>query len=146
MNQRLSNSTTADSSACFVTQTSAVLQYFDDGGDHWTEPAPTVLTAPESPALVKRIPTTGDLLVLWNNIASKSNWPRTPLTAAISTDEGQTWGSFCDIDNRSDHDAAYPSVTFVGDEALVAYYSRSTAWKRDSEITLKVFHVEQLYG
>ena len=124
-------------------------QYFalsDDGGDHWTKPAPSGLPSPESPALVKRIPTTGDLLVLWNNVASKSNWPRTPLTAAISHDEGKTWSHFSDIDNRPDWDAAYPSVTFVGDEALVAYYSRSTKWKRDSEVTLRIFRTEQFYA
>jgi sialidase-1 len=124
-------------------------QYFsisEDGGDHWTKPAPTVLPSPESPAILKRIPTTGDLLVIWNNVASKSNWPRTPLTAAISRDEGRTWSHFRDVDNRPDYDAAYPSVTFVGDEALVAYYSRSRKWKRDAEITLKIYHIDQFYA
>ncbi len=118
----------------------------EDGGDHWTKPAPTVLNSPESPALVKRIPTTGDLLVLWNNVASASNWPRIPLTAAISRDEGQTWEKFRDIDNRQDRDAAYPSVIFLDDEALVAYYSRSTKWKRDSEITLRIYKIDQFYS
>ncbi len=124
-------------------------QYFsisEDGGDHWTKPAPTVLTSPESPAIMKRIPATGDLLVIWNNVASKSNWPRIPLTAAISTDEGETWTNFRDIDNRENRDAAYPSVTFVGDEALVAYYSRSTKWKRDAEITLRIYNIDQFYA
>jgi sialidase-1 len=124
-------------------------QYFsisEDGGDHWTKPAPTELASPESPALVKRIPSTGDLLVLWNNVASKSNWPRTPLTAAISRDEGETWTNYHDIDNRADYDAAYPSVTFVGDEALIAYYTRPTAWKRDSEVTLRIFNIDQFYA
>jgi sialidase-1 len=133
---------------CLMRNTNQV-QYFsssEDGGDHWTKPAPTILTSPESPALIKRIPSTGDILLLWNNVASKSNWPRTPLTAAISKDEGQSWTHFQDIDNRSDWDAAYPSVTFVGDEALVAYYSRSRKWKRDSEVTLRIFKVDQFYG
>ena len=124
-------------------------QYYsisEDGGDHWTQPAPTPLASPESPALVKRIPTTGDLLVLWNNVASKSNWPRIPLTAAISQDEGQTWTRYHDIDNRADHDAAYPSCTFLGEEALIAYYSRDTAWKRDAEITLRIYAVGQFYA
>ena len=121
-------------------------QYFsisDDSGDHWTKPAPTVLSSPESPALVKRIPTTGHLLVLWNNVASSGNWPRIPLTAAVSKDEGRTWTNFRDIDNRKDRDAAYPSVTFVDDEALVAYYSRSTKWKRDAEVTLRIYKIDQ---
>lgn len=124
-------------------------QYYsisEDGGDHWTQPAPTKLDSPESPALVKRIPITGDLLVLWNNVPSKSNWPRIPLTAAISKDEGKSWTHYHDIDNREGRDAAYPSVTFVGDEALVAYYSRSTDWKRDSEITLRIYKIDQFYA
>lgn len=133
---------------CLLRNTNKV-QYFsisDDGGVRWSQPKPTVLTSPESPALVKRIPTTGDLLVLWNNVASSSNWPRTPLSAAISTDEGQTWKHVKDIENRTNHDAAYPSVTFVGNEVLVAYYSRSTKWKRDTEITLRIFEVDQFYA
>jgi sialidase-1 len=132
---------------CVMRNTNQV-QYFsvsEDGGEHWTKPAPTVLTSPESPALLKRIPTTGDILVLWNNVASKSNWPRIPLCSAISTDEGTTWRHVNDIDNRKGYDAAYPSVTFVGDEALVAYYSRSTKWKRDAEVTLRIFKTEQFY-
>lgn len=133
---------------CLMRNTNQVQygSFSEDGGDHWTTPAPTVLSSPESPALVKRIPMTGDLLVLWNNVASKSNWPRTPLSSAISTDEGQTWQHVNDIDNRTDYDAAYPSVTFVGEEALVAYYSRSTKWKRDAEVTLRIFRTEQFYS
>ena len=132
---------------CFLRNTNQRLyrSYSEDGGVHWTKPGPTELPAPESPSLVKRIPTTGDLLLLWNNVASPSNWPRTPLTAAISKDEGKTWTNFRDVDNRKDHDAAYPSVTFVGDEALVAYYSRSTKWKRDTEVTLRIYKIEQFY-
>ncbi len=124
-------------------------QYYsisEDGGDHWSEPAPTTLASPESPALLKRIPSTGDILVLWNNVASKSNWPRTPLTAAISKDECQTWSHYHDIDNRENFDAAYPSCTFVGEEAHIAYYSRNTDWKRDTEIALRIYDVEQFYG
>lgn len=125
------------------------VQYFsisDDEGDHWSQPQPTVLTSPESPALLKRIPTTGDILVLWNNVASRSNWPRIPLCSAVSSDEGKTWQHVNDIDNRRNRDAAYPSVTFVGDEALVAYYSRSTKWTRDAEVTLRIFRIEQFYS
>lgn len=121
------------------------LSISEDGGDHWSKPAPTNLASPESPAIVKRIPTTGDLLVLWNNVPSKSNWPRIPLTAAISKDEGQTWSHVCNLDQRTNCDAAYPSLTFVGNEALVTYYSRSTKWKRDSEITLRIYDVDQFY-
>ena len=133
---------------CFLRTTNKCVYraFSDDGGVHWTTPEPTPLAAPDSPPLLKRIPTTGDLLVLWNNVASASNWPRTPLTAAISRDEGETWENFQDIDNRPDHDAAYAAVHFQADEALVTYYTRSTAWARDCEVMLKIFNVEQFYG
>ncbi|WP_417388187.1 sialidase family protein [Gimesia sp.] len=85
------------------------------------------------------------LLFFWNNAASPSNWSRTPLMAAISQDEGNTWGHFKDIDARPDFDAAYPSLTFFKDEALIACYSRSIRWKRDSEITLRTYQVRQFY-
>ncbi|WP_236973080.1 sialidase family protein [Membranihabitans marinus] len=116
-----------------------------DKGLHWTEPQPTSLSSPEAPSLIKRIPSTGDLLLLWNNVASASNWPRIPLTAAISSDEGKTWKYFRDIENREDCDAAYPSVSFVEDEVIVTYYSRSIHWKRDSEVTLRIYKLDQFY-
>ena len=133
---------------CFLRNTNECLyrSYSDDGGEHWSTPQPTELPAPESPSCVKRIPGTGDLLLVWNNVASKSNWPRTPLTAALSHDEGETWKHYQDIDNRSNFDAAYPSVTFVGDEVLIAYYTRSTKWARDSEVTLKTFPLDAFYS
>lgn len=116
-----------------------------DGGVHWTDPVPTDLPAPESPSIVRRIPTTGDLLLLWNNVVSETNWPRTPLSAAISTDEGDTWGQFTDVDPRPDCDSAYPDVAFVGEEALVTYYSRPIDWARDTELTLRIFPIDEFY-
>lgn len=78
-------------------RTNAGYQYVsfsEDSGDHWTAPAPSELASPMSPASIKRIPSTGDLLVVWNDhtdidpdLAKK----RTPLTVAISRDEGQSW-------------------------------------------------------
>ena len=122
------------------------VSYSEDGGERWSTPTPSILDSPESPALVKRIPLTGDLLVLWNNVASSSNWPRTPLCAAISQDEGLTWTRIKDVDRRADYDAAYPSVTFLDDEALVAFYSRSTDWKRDAEVTLRIYKIDEFYA
>jgi hypothetical protein len=59
---------------------------------------------------------------------------------------GQFWGeSFRNIDDRTDHDAAYAAVTFVDDEALVTYYTRSTKWARDAEVMLKIFRISQFY-
>ena len=133
---------------CFLRTTTGRLwrAYSTDQGETWGEPETTDFPAPDSEPLVTRIPSTGDLLLVWNNVESHSNWPRTPLTAAISKDEGKTWGYFRDIDNRPDHDAAYPHVYFHGDEAMVTYYTRLTKqWARDSEVTMKVFGVSAFY-
>jgi sialidase-1 len=119
--------------------------YSEDGGDHWIEPEPTDIPAPSSPSLLKRIPATGDLILIWNNVASEASRPRTPLSAAISRDEGESWECVKDIDNRSDFDAAYAAVFFQGDEAIVTYYTRDTSWSRDTEITLKIYEIGQFY-
>ena len=42
--------------------------YSDDGGDTWSKPSRlSTLPAPEAPATLRRIPATGDLLLIWNN-------------------------------------------------------------------------------
>ena len=133
---------------CFLrTTTGRLHRAFSEGqGETWTEPEKTDFPAPDSEAFVTRIPSTGDLLLVWNNVESHTNWPRTPLTAAISRDEGQTWGCFRDIDDRPDYDAAYPHVYFHKGEAIVTYYTRLTKqWARDSGVTMKVFGVAQFY-
>jgi len=133
---------------CFLRTTTGRLYRTtsEDQGETWSEPAKTDFAAPDSEALVTRIPSTGDLLLVWNNVESQSNWPRTPLTAAVSTDEGETWGRLRDIDDRPEYDAAYPSVFFQEGEAVVTYYTRRTEeWGRDSEVTLKIFEVEAFY-
>jgi sialidase-1 len=120
--------------------------YSSDQGVHWTKPEPTHFPAPDAEPLVMRVPSTGDLMVMWNNVESRSNWPRTPLSVAISSDDGQTWGHYHDIDARPDRDAAYPSVFFQQDEVVVTYYTRPTSWARDTEVMLRIFHTDQFYG
>lgn len=59
-----------DSSILRVIRTSigyTYKSYSRDGGVRWTKAQPTHLVSPVSPATIKRIPTTGDLLMTWNN-------------------------------------------------------------------------------
>lgn len=130
---------------CFLrtTQRCIYRAFSDDGGERWTVPEPTDFAAPDSPPLLSRMPT-GELLLLWNNVPSETNWPRTPLTAALSEDEGETWRIVGDIDNREDHDAAYASLHFRDGEALIAYYTRPTDWSRDCEIVLRIYDLDAL--
>lgn len=97
-----------------------------DGGLTWSEPGPTKLRATVSPCTLKRMPTTGDLLVIWNNREkhpeSEPFSRRTPLTSAVSKDEGETWGGYRDIEADRSRTYCYTSVTFLGERVLLTYY------------------------
>jgi sialidase-1 len=93
-----------------------------DGGETWSKPEPTQLACSPSPVALSRIPTTGDLLAIWNHDAA-SDVKRSPLTAAISRDEGETWEHFRNLEEGPDDRWAYPAVTWVGDEALITYFN-----------------------
>ncbi len=94
--------------------------FSEDGGATWTTPEPSPLIHPASPATLKRIPSTGDLLVVWNNSTSH----RWPLTAAISQDEGKTWEHFRDLETETPgvSQYAYASVAFYQDRVLLTYW------------------------
>ena len=101
--------------------------YSDDSGDTWSEPAHWNVKTPESPATVRRIPSTGDLLLIWNNNyepGAGHSGLRTPLTAAVSSDEGLTWTKIRDLESRADQMYSYTSLLFVGPRAVIGHYVR----------------------
>lgn len=92
-----------------------------DGGATWTPPAPTALEGTAAPVSLSRLPSTGDILAIWNhNPGAKT---RNPLTAALSKDEGETWQDFRNIEDAPGDAWAYPAVTWVGKDALVTYFN-----------------------
>ncbi|QDU31527.1 HEAT repeat protein [Anatilimnocola aggregata] len=96
-----------------------------DGGDHWSEPAKLSVPAPEAPATIRTIPSTGDLLLVWNNnfVAGQGHGgKRTPLSTAISSDGGKTWTNTRNLESDSDQGFAYTSVLFHKDRVLLSYY------------------------
>jgi hypothetical protein len=74
----------------------------DDGGRSWWPGArSTELMSSYSPCCVGRLPTTGDLVVIWNQLSRaeiRKGLRRCRLSSAISKDEGKTWASFKNID------------------------------------------------
>lgn len=71
-------------------RTNTAAQYYSyskDNGYTWSEVERSSITSPISPASMARMPSTGGLLLVWNNT---TNWKRTPLNIAISKDEGKT--------------------------------------------------------
>jgi sialidase-1 len=120
-----------------------------DRGETWSQPEPTSLVAPASQPHLKRIPGTDRLLVLFNHNyepGAGHGGERNPLSSAISKDGGETWQNIKNIENRPGYDSAYPSVTFVGNEALVTYYQRSRSMSRDTWLKLKIYPTEWFYS
>ena len=93
----------------------------EDGGETWSEPVPTALVGTPAPVSIGRVPTTGDLLAIWNH--NPGSGKRNPLTAAISKDEGETWESFRNIEEDPGDAWAYPAVTWVDNRALLTYFN-----------------------
>jgi sialidase-1 len=99
-----------------------------DQGIIWTKPETTDLVSPSSPATIRRIPSTGDLLLIWNNAApspQNKGGSRNPLTTAISSDDGKTWRHIRNLEDSPGGDYCYASVTFIGKQAVLSYYERA---------------------
>jgi len=103
--------------------------YSTDRGQTWSKgeqvkdlPLPPYST---SALNVKRIPKTGDLLLL-RCIGGPKDPPRrrTPFAAILSKDDGQTWTNQRVLAGEPDNDYGYPSLTFVDDIALIVYHQR----------------------
>jgi hypothetical protein len=97
----------------------------EDGGETWSEPRPGPLISPRSPASIKRLPVTGDLLAVWNDHSGKHPHPgghkRTPLCTAVSRNEGRTWEDSKVLEADPDGWYCYTSMSFVADAVLLGY-------------------------
>ena len=101
--------------------------YSEDGGETWSKPTDWGVRAPESPTTLRRIPATGDLVLIWNDNyvpGAGHGGKRTPLTAAVSMNEGRTWKHKRNLEDRTDQTYAYTSLEFVKDRAVMTYYVR----------------------
>lgn len=109
--------------------------YSTDRGESWSGAVPWGVKSPESPATLRRIPATGDLLLVWNpGIAAGADHGgrRTPLVAAVSQDEGRTWGPQRVLEDDKEQSYAYTSLAFVEGRVLLSYYVEDSATKRIS--------------
>jgi len=105
-----------------------VRSFSADQGKTWSagEAVPELKLPPNSSAInVKRIPSTGDLLLLRAS-AGPAEPPRrrTPFVSTVSKDDGATWSPDRVIAGESDNDYGYPSLTFIDDIALISYHAR----------------------
>lgn len=114
--------------------------YSADGGDTWSALEPMGVASPNSPATIERIPSTGDLLMVWNNHAHlppAERQARTPYTVAISRDQGMSWVNAKNLEDDPNGWYCYTALTFVGDHVLLGHCAgdRRTGGLNLSQIT-----------
>ena len=134
-----------------------------DEGETWSSAQPTALIAPESCPELVRIPTTGDLCLIFNGSAYEAAWSgkqkigthygkRTPLTAVISTDEGRTWSHRRDIatDPGRCHSNPVAFFTSTGNAIVTWFACPYTAdWRLDVrlvDLDAAVMPITWFYG
>jgi sialidase-1 len=102
-----------------------------DRGETWSVPRASRFRSPLSPLSIKRNPATGWLLAVWNDHSRAAeggatqrrpaSWGRTPLTIAMSEDDGRTWLPAHDIETDPDRGFCYTAIHFTDDAVLLAY-------------------------
>jgi len=119
------------------------LSYSSDKGETWSPIEPSNIPSPLSPATIEQMPG-GNWLLIWNNndgsnleLAGK----RTPLTVAISRDEGQTWKYIKNIEEDPHGWYCYIAMHFLPDDELLLGYC---AGNRLEGTGLAVTHVTRV--
>jgi predicted neuraminidase len=119
-----------------------------DGGETWSPAEPSELKSPLSPASIKRIPKTGDLLLVWNDhreIDSKFRGKRTPLHVAVSRDEGQTWEKVRTLEDDPDGWYCYTAIEFVGDRVVLGHCAGGKGVGHLNRTQITLFDLDWLY-
>lgn len=123
--------------------------YSKDKGQTWSPGTATSIKSPLSPATIQRIPSTGDLLLAWNNNGGEDpamKGKRTPLTLAVSKDDGNTWQYIRNIETDPDGWYCYIAMHFTGKNVLLGYCSGSQSKKTHlSVVAIKRFSVSDVY-
>lgn len=119
-----------------------------DGGDTWSPAEPSEIKSPVSPASIKRIPKTGDLLLVWNDhskVDEARRGKRTPFNVAISRDEGKTWEKVQTLEDDPDGWYCYTAIVFVGDRVLLGHCAGDSKVGRLNRTQITSFDLDWLY-
>ena len=129
----------------------------EDRGLTWSKPQTTGLQSPESCPELIRIPSTGDLLLVWNHSPYDPGFgshygKRSPLTVAVSRDEGATWTHLRDVETDPERAFSNP-VCFITsrDQVVLMYWTcryDTVRWLMDVrrlDLRAALFPVSWLY-
>lgn len=127
---------------CRTNGGSQFVAFSEDGGASFSDLKPSNIISPVSPASIERIPATGDLLMVWNNhqgISPELRGKRTPLTIAVSKDEGKTWEHVQNIETKPQGWYCYTAIEFTKDGVLLGHCAGDRSRNNglaESQITL----------
>jgi len=127
---------------------SQFVSYSEDGGDTWSPQRASSIISPVSPATIERIPSTGDLLIAWNDhseITPEYRGKRTPFNVAVSRDDGKSWSKSRTLESNPHGHYCYTAMMFAGKNVLLGHCAgdRRKGGLNTSQVT--VFPVEWLY-
>jgi hypothetical protein len=114
------------------------ISYSNDKGETWSPVARSNIKSPVSPASIERIPSTGDLLLVWNNNGGEDpaiKGKRTPLTVAISKDEGKTWQKIKNVEADPDGWYCYIAIHFTDKDVLLGHCAGNRVQKTGLAVT-----------
>ena len=115
-----------DGSVLLWIRTDAGCQYMcrsADRGETFSAPQPSPLAAPLSPATIKRLPS-GDLLAVWNDHGAfrEKRKARTPLSSALSGDDGLMWRNVKNVEDDPDGWFCYIAIEPLDDGTVLLGY------------------------
>lgn len=141
-----------DGTVFLFSRTNKGVQYFSrstDKGETWSPIEPGNIKSPLSPASIKRIPSTGDLLLVWNNNYQKerNGGRRTPLNVAVSKDEGRTWVKVKTVESDPMGWYCYTAIDFDDDYVLLGHCAGDTRTNNGLSTTnITRLNLDWIYG
>lgn len=126
------------------------LSFSSDKGETWSHIETSNIPSPLSPATIEKIPGSNDWLLAWNNNDGTNpaiKNMRTPISAAISKDEGKSWENITNIQQDPDGWYCYIAIHFVNkQEVLLAHCAGSQSRKTQLSVTdISRFNIRWLY-
>ncbi|MEO6875962.1 MAG: sialidase family protein [Opitutaceae bacterium] len=117
----------------------------NDQGLTWTAPQLSSLRSPASPASIKRLPGSSDLLAVFNDysgqfpfvITPQTYSGRSPLVASSSSDGGRTWRTGKLLESDPQRDYCYTAIHLTGDAVLFAYMANSRTAGKPSLLSIR---------
>ena len=101
-----------------------------DDGQTWSDAKSGILVSPESPAALRRLPGSDDILIVWNHgeIGNHSK-DRNPLNLAISSDGCESWHDELTLESTPGRAYSYPGVhvpdALDDNFVYITYYEQS---------------------